>query len=112
VNYARTVLINTAFQMLLAGVSRELIRDALLVTNRALRKWIKRFNQCLLKGRKIIRAFGSGHFGCYRQPGENPTNHRYRNVILTNALRQLLFRAPTLSYQGTECQIQIMEMVY
>jgi hypothetical protein len=47
VNYARTVLINTAFQMLLAGVSRELIRDALLVTNRALRKWIKRFNQCL-----------------------------------------------------------------
>ena len=40
----------------------------------------------LQKWRKIIRAFGSGHIGCYRQPGENPTNHRYRNVILTNAL--------------------------
>jgi len=36
----------------------------------------------LIKWRKIIRAFGSGHFGCYPQPGENPTNHRYRNVIL------------------------------
>ena len=34
----------TAIQMLLAGVSRELVRDALLVTNRALRKWINRFN--------------------------------------------------------------------
>ena len=35
----------TAIQMLLAGISRELVRDALLVTNRALRKWINRFNQ-------------------------------------------------------------------
>ena len=35
----------TAIQMLLAGASRELVRDALLVTNRALRKWINRFNQ-------------------------------------------------------------------
>ena len=33
-----------------------------------------------------IRAFGSGHIGRYRQTGEDPTNHRYRNVILTNAL--------------------------
>jgi len=41
--------------------------------------------------RKIIRAFGSGHIECYRQPGENPTNHRYRNVILTNALNQKLW---------------------
>ena len=32
----------TAIQMLLAGADRELVCDALLVTNRALRKWIKR----------------------------------------------------------------------
>jgi hypothetical protein len=36
----------TAIQMLLAGIRRELVRDALRVTNRALRKWINRFNQC------------------------------------------------------------------
>ena len=35
---------------------------------------------------QIIRAFGSGHIGGYRQTGEDPTDHRYRNVILTNAL--------------------------
>jgi hypothetical protein len=35
----------TAIQMLLAGISTELVRDTLLVTNRALRKWINRFNQ-------------------------------------------------------------------
>ena len=34
----------------------------------------------------IIRAFGLGHIGRYRQPGEDTTNFRYRNVILTNAL--------------------------
>jgi len=41
----------TAIQMLLAGVSTELVRDALLVTKRVLRKWINRFNQygqCLI----------------------------------------------------------------
>jgi transposase len=36
--------------MLLAGISRELVRDALLVTNRALRKWIKCFNQAGVDG--------------------------------------------------------------
>ena len=40
----------TAIQMLLAGISREFVRDALLVTNRALRKWINRFNQCGVDG--------------------------------------------------------------
>ena len=40
----------TAIQMLLAGVSKELVRDALLVTNRALRKWINRFNPCGVDG--------------------------------------------------------------
>ena len=36
--------------MLLAGASRELVRDALLVSNRALRKWINRFNQAGVDG--------------------------------------------------------------
>jgi transposase len=40
----------TALQMLLAGASRELVRDALLVSNRALRKWINRFNQAGVDG--------------------------------------------------------------
>ena len=40
----------TAIQMLLAGASRELVRDALLVSNRALRKWINRFNQAGVDG--------------------------------------------------------------
>jgi transposase len=40
----------TAIQMLLAGISRELVRDALLVSNRALRKWINCFNQAGVDG--------------------------------------------------------------
>lgn len=35
----------TAIQMLLAGVDRDLVCTALLVTNRALRLWINQFNQ-------------------------------------------------------------------
>ena len=34
----------TAIQMLLVGASRDLVCDALLVTDRAIRKWINRFN--------------------------------------------------------------------
>ncbi len=37
----------SAIQILLAGVDRELVCNALLGTIRALRKWINRFNQCL-----------------------------------------------------------------
>ena len=40
----------TAIQMLLAGIDRDLVRNALLVTNRALGKWINRFNQCGVDG--------------------------------------------------------------
>ncbi len=40
----------TAIQMLLAGASRELVCDALLVTNRALRKWINCFNRAGVDG--------------------------------------------------------------
>ena len=40
----------TAIQMLLAGIDREPVCNALLVTNRALRKWINRFNQCGVDG--------------------------------------------------------------
>jgi len=40
----------TAIQMLLAGISRQLVRDALLVSNRALRKWINCFNHAGVDG--------------------------------------------------------------
>jgi len=40
----------TAIQMLLAGADRDLVCNALLVTNRALRKWINRFNHSGVDG--------------------------------------------------------------
>jgi transposase len=40
----------TAIQMLLAGADRELVCQALIVTNRALRKWINRFNESGVDG--------------------------------------------------------------
>ena len=40
----------TAIQMLLAGANRDLVCKALLVTHRAIRKWINRFNQCGVDG--------------------------------------------------------------
>ena len=40
----------TAIQMLLAGADRDLVCDALLVTNRAIRKWINRFNHSGVDG--------------------------------------------------------------
>ena len=40
----------TAMQMLLAGVDRELVCNALLVTDRAIRKWISLFNQSGVDG--------------------------------------------------------------
>ena len=41
-----TVTRCSAIQMILAGADRQLVCNALLVNNRALRKWINRFNQC------------------------------------------------------------------
>jgi len=49
----------TAIQMLLAGASREFVRDALLVTNRALRKWINRFIQCGVDGLIVKKRPGT-----------------------------------------------------
>ena len=40
----------SAIQMLLAGADRQLVCKALRVTNRALRKWINRFNPCGVDG--------------------------------------------------------------
>ena len=40
----------TAIQMLLAGADRDLVCSALLVTNRALRTWINRFNESGVDG--------------------------------------------------------------
>ena len=40
----------TAIQMLLAGVDRQLVCNALVITDRALRKWIRLFNQSGVDG--------------------------------------------------------------
>jgi len=48
----------SAIQMLLAGIARELVCKALLVTNRALRKWINRFNQCGVDGLIVKKRRG------------------------------------------------------
>jgi hypothetical protein len=47
---------------------------------------VQQFGIIIKEDNRYIRAFASGHIGGYRQPGEDTTNHRYRNVILTNAL--------------------------
>ena len=53
----------TAIQMLLAGIDRQLVCKALLVTNRALRKWINRFNQCGVDGLIVKKtARQNGHY--------------------------------------------------
>ena len=49
----------SAIQMLLTGVDRELVCNALLVTNRALRKWINRFNQCGVDGLIVKKRPGT-----------------------------------------------------
>jgi len=48
----------SAVQMLLAGIGRELVCNALLVTNRSLRKWINRFNQCGVDGLIVKKRLG------------------------------------------------------
>lgn len=48
----------TAVQMLLAGADRALVCKALLVTNRALRKWTNRFNQCCVDGLLRMNTIG------------------------------------------------------
>jgi transposase len=40
----------TAIQMLLAGANTDLVCNALVVTNRAIRKWINAFNCCGVDG--------------------------------------------------------------
>lgn len=45
-----TALRCTAIQMLLAGLSRENVRKALIVTERSLREWIKAFNEMGIDG--------------------------------------------------------------
>jgi putative transposase len=50
VGSTQTAIRCTAIQMLLAGVDRELVCSSLLVTNRALRKWINSFNDLGVDG--------------------------------------------------------------
>jgi hypothetical protein len=46
-----------AIQMLLAGTDRQFVCKVLLVTKRALRKWINRFNQCGVHGLIVKKAY-------------------------------------------------------
>jgi hypothetical protein len=48
-----------AIQMLLAGAARQLVCNALLVTNRALTKWINRLNQCGVDGLIVKKRPGT-----------------------------------------------------
>ena len=50
VGSSETALRCTAIQMLIAGISREQLCQALLVTARAVRKWINAFNRCGVEG--------------------------------------------------------------
>jgi len=47
---SETAIRCSAIQMLLAGADRELVCNSLLITNRALRKWINRFNHSGVDG--------------------------------------------------------------
>ena len=49
----------TAIQMLLAGADRELVCQPLIVTNRALRKWINRFNESGVDGLIVKKRPGT-----------------------------------------------------
>jgi len=50
VGSSETAIRCTAIQMLMAGADRELVCNSLLITNRALRKWINRFNHSGVDG--------------------------------------------------------------
>ena len=50
VGSSETARRRSAIQMRLAGADRQPVCNALLVTNRALRKWINRFNPCGVDG--------------------------------------------------------------
>ena len=48
----------SAIQMLLTGADRQLVCNALMVSNRALREWINRFNQCGIDGLVVKKRPG------------------------------------------------------
>jgi len=45
--------------MLLAGANRDLVCNALLITKRAIRKWINRFNRCGVDGLIVKKRPGT-----------------------------------------------------
>ena len=67
----------TAIQMLLAGANRDLVCNALLVTNRAIRKWINRFNRCGVDG-LIVK----------KRPGRMTIINDQQTLKLTNLIDQ------------------------
>lgn len=59
VGTSETAVRCTAIQMLLVGIPREHVCKALIVTQRALQKWIKAFNECGIDG--LIAKKRPGH---------------------------------------------------
>ena len=74
----------TAIQMLLVGASRKLVRKSLLVTDRALRKWINLFNQSGVDG-LLYRHQGGFLMRWEKMAGQLWGSHR-RSVILLGVL--------------------------
>lgn len=75
----------TAIQLLITGVSREQVRTALLVSDRALVKWIRAFNECGVDGlitqkhtgraRKISEASASQFVDLIENPEQADRTH-------------------------------------
>lgn len=65
----------TAIQMLIAGISREQVRAALLVTDRALLKWIRAFNEAGVDG--LIAQ---------KRPGRSPKISSAQTPILVDLI--------------------------
>ena len=65
----------TAIQMLLVGASRKLVSKSLLVTDRALRKWINLFNQSGVDGLILKKREGE------ISEGKLPGIYAVRNMI-------------------------------
>ena len=78
VGSAETATRCMAIQMLLAGADRNLVCEALLVTNRALRKWINLFNHSGVDG--IIVNKRPGRISIISYGKERPLDYRHDEI--------------------------------
>ena len=82
-----TALRCTAIQMLLSGISRDQVVEALLVTERALRKWIKLFNERGVDG-LIVK----------KRPGRTAILGDPLGTLLTNVTKSISSHFPFQRY--------------